>query len=292
MKLFLPVLALGLNAFSASGFQPVHSCLGSRTLHSSILPMKKDSKSSSSSSSSSAPIKTDVVVKNLNNPLVPRHTILKKSLTNACGIALGLITAPLLIRNSSDMAVADDSIVTGRLIEFTVENVGGEVGQSGKVVIRTNPDWAPNGVERFEKLTEIGFWDECRIFRVLPGFITQFGINGDPTKQALWRSSIRDDKVAVTNKRGTVTFATAGPNTRTTQIFINTGNNTFLDRQGFSPIGEVIEGMDIVDKFYSGYGEGAPQGKGPNQGLIQSKGNEYLTKAYPKLSYFSKVKFI
>ena len=96
----------------------------------------------------------------------------------------------------------------------------------------------------------------------------------------------------VSNKRGTVTFATAGPGTRTTQIFINTGNNVFLDRQGFSPIGEIIEGMDVVDKFYSGYGEGAPQGKGPNQGLIQAKGNEYLTKSYPKLSYFSSAKFI
>lgn len=96
----------------------------------------------------------------------------------------------------------------------------------------------------------------------------------------------------VSNTRGTVTFATAGPGTRTTQIFINTGSNTFLDRQGFSPIGEVVEGMDVVDKFYSGYGEGAPQGKGPNQGLIQAKGNEYLTKSYPKLSYFSSAKFI
>jgi peptidyl-prolyl cis-trans isomerase A (cyclophilin A) len=118
------------------------------------------------------------------------------------------------------------------------------------------------------------------------------GINGDPAKQALWRSSIKDDPVKVSNKRGTVTFATAGANTRTTQIFINTGNNVFLDRQGFSPIGEIVEGMDVVDKFYSGYGEGAPQGKGPNQGLIQAKGNEYLTKSYPKLSYFSSAKFI
>ena len=180
----------------------------------------------------------------------------------------------------------------GRLIEFKVENIGGEEGQSGRIVIKTHPSWAPNGVTRFEKLTDIGFWNGCRIFRVLPGFIAQFGINGDPTKQALWRSPIPDDPVKVGNTRGTVVFATAGPNTRTTQIFINTGNNNFLDRKGFSAIGEVVEGMDVVDKLYSGYGEGAPSGKGPNQGLIQAKGNEYLIKAFPKLSYFSTASFL
>ena len=109
---------------------------------------------------------------------------------------------------------------------------------------------------------------------------------------AKYRVAIPDDKVTQSNKRGTVTFATAGPNTRTTQIFINTGNNVFLDKQGFSPIGTVIEGMDVVDKMYSGYGEGAPSGRGPNQGYIQMKGNEYLESVFPKLSYFSKAKFI
>lgn len=137
-----------------------------------------------------------------------------------------------------------------------------------------------------------GFYDDCRFFRVLPGFIAQFGINGDPYVMSKWRSSsIPDDPVKVTNSRGTVVFATAGPNTRTTQIFINTRNqgNAFLDKQGFSPFGEVLEGMDIVDKLYAGYGEGAPGGKGPNQALIQKKGNSYLTEGYPSLSYISKV---
>ena len=126
------------------------------------------------------------------------------------------------------------------------------------------------------------------------GFVAQFGINGNPEIQSRWRSaSIPDDPVKVSNKRGTVVFATAGPNTRTSQIFINTREqgNDFLDRQGFSPIGEVIEGMDIVDKFYAGYGEGAPAGQGPNQGLIQKQGNSYLERSFPKLSYISKASF-
>jgi peptidyl-prolyl cis-trans isomerase A (cyclophilin A) len=124
--------------------------------------------------------------------------------------------------------------------------------------------------------------------------VSQFGINGDPYVQSKWRSSsITDDPVKVTNSRGTVVFATAGPNTRTSQIFFNTNDkgNGFLDKQGFSPFGQVIEGMDVVDKLYAGYGEGAPSGKGPNQGLIQSKGNSYLMDGYPKLSYIKSAKF-
>lgn len=125
----------------------------------------------------------------------------------------------------------------------------------------------------------------------MPGFVAQFGINGDPNVQKKWRgSSIADDPVKATNERGTVVFATAGPNTRTTQLFINTREqgNGFLDGQGFSPIGRVIEGMDTVDLMYAGYGEGAPQGRGPNQGLIQLQGNSYLKEKYPKLSYIVK----
>ena len=145
-----------------------------------------------------------------------------------------------------------------------------------------------------QELVGNGFYEDCRFFRVLPGFIAQFGINGDPNVMREWRSSsIPDDPVRVSNSRGTIVFATAGPNTRTTQIFVNTRDqgNSFLDKQGFSPFGEVLEGMDVVEKLYSGYGEGAPSGKGPNQGLIQAKGNEYLEAQYPKLSFISKISF-
>ena len=145
-----------------------------------------------------------------------------------------------------------------------------------------------------QQLTEAGFWDDCRIFRVIPGFIAQFGITGDPNVQAKWRGQIlKDDPVKVTNARGTVVFATAGANSRTTQIFINTRpqGNAFLDNQGFSPIGKVIEGMDIVDIFYSQYGEGEPDGNGPNQGLLQQKGDAYLKK-FPRLSFIRDAKFL
>lgn len=194
-----------------------------------------------------------------------------------------------------ESALAEESPTTGRIVEFVINNVDGEVGKTGKIKIQLRPEWAPKGVARFEELTEKSFWKDCRVFRVLPGFVAQFGINGNPSVQAQWRAAnIPDDPVKVTNKRGTVVFATAGPNTRTTQIFINTRQhgNDFLDRQGFSPIGEVIEGMDIVDKFYAGYGEGAPAGKGPNQGLIQMKGNSYLEQSFPKLSYISQASFV
>eukprot|EP00565_Helicotheca_tamesis_P005376 CAMPEP_0185734892 /NCGR_PEP_ID=MMETSP1171-20130828/23750_1 /TAXON_ID=374046 /ORGANISM="Helicotheca tamensis, Strain CCMP826" /LENGTH=269 /DNA_ID=CAMNT_0028405021 /DNA_START=56 /DNA_END=865 /DNA_ORIENTATION=+ len=201
------------------------------------------------------------------------------------------LSAAALVGATPLSSLADDE--EGRLIEFEVANLDGEEGKTGTFVIRTKPSWAPKGAKRFEDLTEKSFWDGCRIFRVLPGFVSQFGINGDPKTQSYWRSqSLSDDPVKVSNTRGTVVFATAGPNTRTTQIFINTGNrNSFLDNQGFSPFGEVVSGMDVVDRMYSGYGEGAPRGNGPNQGLIQSKGNEYLEKSYPKLSYFTKATF-
>ena len=156
----------------------------------------------------------------------------------------------------------------------------------GKFVVEVTRAWAPNGADRFYNLVKNGFYNDVRFFRVISGFMVQFGIHGDPTVSAAWRMArIPDDPVKESNKRGYITFATAGPNTRTTQVFINFGNNAGLDSQGFSPFGHVLSGMDVVDKLYSGYGEGAPNGRGPNQGQIQDQGNAYLTKDFPQMDY-------
>lgn len=151
---------------------------------------------------------------------------------------------------------------------------------AGNFVIEVTRDLAPNGADRFYNLVNNGFFDGQRFFRVVPGFVVQFGIHGDPAISAAWRDAkIPDDPVAGTNARGTITFATAGPNTRTTQLFINYRDNGRLDGMGFSPFGKIIEGMDVVDKINSEYGEQ------PSQGKIQAEGNAYLEDKFPKLDY-------
>jgi peptidyl-prolyl cis-trans isomerase A (cyclophilin A) len=156
----------------------------------------------------------------------------------------------------------------------------------GPFVIEVNRDWAPRGADRFYNLVKNGFFDNARFFRVIEGFMVQFGINGDPAIAGVWRDAdIKDDPVKQSNKRGTITFATAGPNTRTTQVFINFADNAPLDGQGFSPFGKVVSGMEVVDSLYGGYGEGAPNGNGPDQGRVQQQGNAYLEKNFPKLDF-------
>jgi len=159
----------------------------------------------------------------------------------------------------------------------------------GAFVIEVRREWAPNGADRFFNLVKNGFYDENRFFRVISGFMVQFGINGDPKVSAPWQTArISDDPVKQSNKRGFITFATAGPNSRTTQVFINFADNAALDGQGFSSFGQVTTGMNVVDALYSGYGEGAPRGRGPDQGRIQKEGNAYLTSAFPNLDYVRK----
>ncbi len=156
----------------------------------------------------------------------------------------------------------------------------------GSFVVEVTRDWAPLGADRFYNLVKHGFYNDLRFFRVISNFMIQFGINGNPNLSALWRNAmIQDDPVKESNRRGYITYAMAGPNTRTTQVFINFRNNSNLDSQGFAPFGKVTSGMEVVDKLYSGYGEGAPSGKGPAQGRIQTEGNTYLKKAFPRLDY-------
>jgi peptidyl-prolyl cis-trans isomerase A (cyclophilin A) len=156
----------------------------------------------------------------------------------------------------------------------------------GKFTVEVTRSLAPNGADRFYNLVRSGFFKDAEFFRVIPGFMCQFGIHGDPKVAAAWRAaSIPDDPVKGSNTRGTITFATAGPNTRTTQLFINFSDNTRLDSMGFSPFGKVVEGMDVVDKINGEYGEGAPSGRGPDQSMIQMRGNEYLKKDFPNLDY-------
>jgi len=156
----------------------------------------------------------------------------------------------------------------------------------GKVTFEVTRSLAPNGADRFYNLVKSGYFTDIAFFRVIPGFMCQFGIHGDPSVSAKWReANITDDAVKGSNTRGTITFATAGPNTRTTQLFINFGNNANLDGMGFSPFGNVTEGMDVVDKINGEYGEGAPGGNGPNQGRVQMEGNAYLQKDFPNLDY-------
>jgi peptidyl-prolyl cis-trans isomerase A (cyclophilin A) len=159
----------------------------------------------------------------------------------------------------------------------------------GVFVLDVHRNWAPNGVDRFYNLVKNGFYDNVRFFRVISGFMVQFGISGDPKVSAPWREArIKDDPVVQSNKRGYITYAMAGPNTRTTQVFINFGDNATLDSKGFSPFGRVMQGMEVVDKLNAEYGEGAPSGRGPDQGRLQMEGNAYLVKDFGKLDYVTR----
>jgi len=160
----------------------------------------------------------------------------------------------------------------------------------GDLVVTVERKWAPLGADRFYTLVKSGFYDGARFFRVLPGFVVQFGIAGDPALNAKWHNAnLPDDPVTQSNRRGTVSFATGGPNTRTTQVFINLSDgNARLDARGFSPFGTVTEGMEIADQFYSGYGEGAPRGSGPAQDRAEAEGNAYLERDFPRLDYIKK----
>lgn len=157
----------------------------------------------------------------------------------------------------------------------------------GDFVIEVTREWAPNGADRFYNLVKIGYFDDAAFFRNIDGFMVQFGINANPAVNQKWnRSNIKDDAVKQSNQPGYVTFAqSSARNSRSTQVFINFGDNGQLDDMRFAPFGRVVEGMDVVKALYNGYGEGAPRGRGPDQGRIQAEGNAYLKQDFPKLDY-------
>ncbi|MCC7403484.1 MAG: peptidylprolyl isomerase [Bdellovibrionales bacterium] len=157
----------------------------------------------------------------------------------------------------------------------------------GKFVVEAHRDWAPKGVDRFYEMIQQGFFSDTAFFRVVKGFVVQFGIHGDPKQSSKWREKIiNDDTVKESNKAGYLTFATAGPNTRTTQLFINLNDNARLDDMGFSPFAKVVEGMDVVKNLNTEYGER------PDQGAIQSEGNTYLKKNFPNMDYIKSASII
>jgi peptidyl-prolyl cis-trans isomerase A (cyclophilin A) len=159
----------------------------------------------------------------------------------------------------------------------------------GEFVVEVHRDWAPQGADRFFNLVKMGYFSDIAFFRVVKGFMVQFGIHGDPAVNAVWRDAkIPDDPSGgQSNARGMLTFATSGRDSRTVQLFINYANNANLDAMGFTPIGKVVSGMDVVDAIEGEYGEGAPAGRGPSQGRIQSEGNPYLKSQFPKLDYIT-----
>ncbi len=159
----------------------------------------------------------------------------------------------------------------------------------GDIIVQVHKEWAPLGAERFIELVKSGFYDNARFFRVVAGFMVQFGITGDPNVQAKWReATIQDDPVTQSNTRGKLSFATKGPGSRTSQVFINLVDNARLDQSGFAPFAEVVSGMEVVDQLYSGYGDGAPRGTGPDHNLIQTQGNAYLEKDFQRLDFIKK----
>jgi peptidyl-prolyl cis-trans isomerase A (cyclophilin A) len=196
-----------------------------------------------------------------------------------------VIAAPAFGQNLGNPAALKEQAPAVYKVEFDTSK--------GPFVVEVHRDWAPNGADRFYNLVKNGFYDNVRFFRVIEGFMAQFGVNGDPKVSTVWREArIKDDPVKVSNKRTFVTFATAGPNTRTTQVFISYGDNSNLDSQGFSPFGQVVSGMKVVDTLYSGYGEGAPGGRGPNQARVQQEGNAYLASSFPNLDYVKKATIV
>jgi len=206
------------------------------------------------------------------------------------GIALGAPLCLMLVAcsppNQTKKAEAPAAAKEERVPDVFQVNLD---TSKGPVVIEVHRDWAPQGADHFYSLVRTGFYDGNRFFRVVRFFVVQFGINGDPQLNRLWaNANLPDDPVKQSNVKGTLTYAQLGPNSRTTQLFINLKDNKALDKQGFAPIGKVISGMDTVERFYSSYGEMAPRGQGPDPSQIEVQGNAYLENNFARLDYIKK----
>jgi peptidyl-prolyl cis-trans isomerase A (cyclophilin A) len=203
-------------------------------------------------------------------------------ITLASALALSALAAPAFAQgNLSNPAALREKAPAVYKAKFDTSK--------GAFVVEVHRDWAPNGADRFYNLVKNGFYDNVRFFRVISGFMVQFGINGDPKVSAPWRDAkISDDPVKQSNKRGYITYAMAGPNTRTSQVFINFADNANLDSSGFAPFGRVVSGMNVVDALNAEYGEGAPRGRGPDQGRLQMEGNAYLARDFGRMDFVKK----
>ena len=192
-----------------------------------------------------------------------------------------LVVAAIACQPRQQKAPAADSIVEQTAPDTFLVAIQ---TNKGRIVLQTVRAWAPHGADRLYNLVAAHYYDGAKFFRVLPNFMAQFGIAGDPALDAVWRDRlIPDDPVVQSNRRGYVSYAMGGPNTRSTQLFINKRDNRRLDPMGFAPLAQVVEGMEVVDSLYQAYGEGAPEGRGPRQDLIHLEGNAYLNKSFPKL---------
>ena len=194
-------------------------------------------------------------------------------------IAIALVLLSAACGGKSDMPVVTGPAPDTFRVRFETSK--------GPFVVEAVRAWAPNGADRFYQLAKSGFFDEDRFFRVVPGFVAQFGLNDDPKRNKYWDDrKLADDLVKQSNARGTVVYTSDGPNSRSHQMFVNLGDNSRLDRDGFAPFGRVVEGMAVVDSLYDDYGED------PQQRLIQTLGNNYLTRMFPKLDYIRTAKVV
>lgn len=205
-------------------------------------------------------------------------------------IRVVLVAAALVACGGADEQVATDGATTNPLLQpADFQDTAPErfrvrfETSAGAFVVEAHRSWAPRGADRFYNLVRAGFYDGVPFHRVIEGFVVDFGIHPDPWVNAAWRQArMRDDPVVESNRRGRVSFSKSGPDTRTVQIFVNLTDNPALDDEAFAPFGEVVEGMEVVDALYAGYGDGPPRGEGVYQAMAIARGDEYFAE-FPEL---------